>query len=73
MGRGAWLATVHRVVKSWTQLKQLSMHIPTITLILRLILIIILRVVACGTQSSFIQFTVFLCGDIRERSTSAVY
>jgi len=24
--RGAWLATVHRVAKSWTQLKQLSTH-----------------------------------------------
>ena len=24
--RGAWWATVHRVAKSWTQLKQLSMH-----------------------------------------------
>jgi len=24
--RGAWQATVHRVAKSWTQLKQLSMH-----------------------------------------------
>ena len=26
MDRGAWWATVHRVAKSWTQLKQLSMH-----------------------------------------------
>ena len=26
MGRGAWQATVHRVTKSWTQLKQLDMH-----------------------------------------------
>ena len=24
MDRGAWLATVHRVSKSWTQLKQLG-------------------------------------------------
>ena len=24
MDRGAWLATVHRVAKSWTRLKQLS-------------------------------------------------
>ena len=24
--RGAWQATVHRVTKSWTQLKQMSMH-----------------------------------------------
>ena len=24
--RGAWQATVHRVTKSWTQLKQLSMQ-----------------------------------------------
>ena len=24
--RGAWWATVHRVAKSWTRLKQLSMH-----------------------------------------------
>ena len=26
MGRGAWLATVHRVAKSRTRLKQLSTH-----------------------------------------------
>ena len=26
MGREAWWSTVHRVTKSWTQLKQLSMH-----------------------------------------------
>ena len=26
MDRGAWWATVYRVTKSWTQLKQLSMH-----------------------------------------------
>ena len=26
MDRGAWWATVHSVAKSWTQLKQLSMH-----------------------------------------------
>ena len=25
MDRGAWQTTVHRFVKSWTQLKQLSM------------------------------------------------
>ena len=31
MNRGAWWATVHRVTKSWTWLKQLSMH--TITMI----------------------------------------
>ena len=29
MGRRLWWATVHRVAKSWTQLKQLSMHAPT--------------------------------------------
>ena len=28
MDRGTWGAIVHRVVKSWTQLKQLSMHEP---------------------------------------------
>ena len=27
MGRGAWWAIVHRVAKSQTQLKQLSMHV----------------------------------------------
>ena len=27
MDRGAWWATVHRVAKSWTQLKQLSPHV----------------------------------------------
>ena len=27
MDRGAWQATVHRVAKSWTQLKQLSTNI----------------------------------------------
>ena len=26
MDRGAWEATVHGITKSWTQLKQLSMH-----------------------------------------------
>ena len=26
MDRGAWWATVHRVAKSWIQLKRLSMH-----------------------------------------------
>ena len=26
MDRGAWWATVHRVAKSWTELKQLSTH-----------------------------------------------
>ena len=26
MDRGAWWATVHRVAKSWTQLKHLSTH-----------------------------------------------
>ena len=30
MDRGAWLATVHRVAKSQTQLKRLSMHTSTI-------------------------------------------
>ena len=28
--RGAWWATVHRVAKSWTQLKQFSMHAQVI-------------------------------------------
>ena len=27
MDRGAWQATVHRVAKSWTQLKQFSTHL----------------------------------------------
>ena len=26
MDRGAWQATVHKVAKSWTQIKQLSTH-----------------------------------------------
>ena len=26
MDRGAWWAMVHRIAKSWTQLKQLSTH-----------------------------------------------
>ena len=26
MDRGAWQATVHRIAKSWTRLKLLSMH-----------------------------------------------
>ena len=30
MDRGAWWATIHRVTKSWTQLQQLSMHVPII-------------------------------------------
>ena len=28
MDRGAWQATIHRVTKSWTQLKQLSTAQP---------------------------------------------
>ena len=31
MDRGAWRATLHRIAKSWTQLKQLSMHAHTCT------------------------------------------
>ena len=31
MDRGAWWAMVHTVAKSWTQLKQLSIHIVTFT------------------------------------------
>ena len=27
MDRGAWQTTVHRVAKSWTQLKRFSIHI----------------------------------------------
>ena len=30
--RGAWWATVHRIAKSWTQLRQLSTHTPIPTL-----------------------------------------
>ena len=33
MDRGAWWATIHRVTKSRTQLKQLSMHVPIIIFI----------------------------------------
>ena len=33
MNRGAWWTTVHRVTKSWTRLKQLSMHTITIVCI----------------------------------------
>ena len=29
MDRGAWQVMVHRVVKSWTRVKQLSMRTPT--------------------------------------------
>ena len=29
MDRGAWRATVYRIAKSWTQLKQLSTHTHT--------------------------------------------
>ena len=29
MDRGAWQATVHGVTKSWTRVKQLSMHACT--------------------------------------------
>ena len=28
MDRGAWWATVHRIAKSWTQLKRLRLHPP---------------------------------------------
>ena len=32
MDRGAWWATVCRVAKSWTELKQLSMHLEELYL-----------------------------------------
>ena len=32
MDRGAWRATVHRMVKSWTQLKRLSTHASSLLL-----------------------------------------
>ena len=35
MDRGAWRATVNRVAKSWTRLKQLSAHIHTLVADLR--------------------------------------
>ena len=38
MDREAWQATVHRVTKSWTRLKQLSMHACTLTINLTLII-----------------------------------
>ena len=31
VNRGAWRATIHRFTKSWTRLKQLSMHVHTHT------------------------------------------
>ena len=31
MDRGAWQATVHRVIKNWTRLKRLSTHMGTFT------------------------------------------
>ena len=34
MDRGAWWATVYQVTKRWTQLKQLSMHAPSLKMLL---------------------------------------
>ena len=39
MDRGAWWAMVHRVTKSWTQLKQLSLHAHTIVYFYQLLLV----------------------------------
>ena len=39
MDRGAWWAMVHRVTKSWTQLKQLSIHAHTIVYFYQLLLV----------------------------------
>ena len=36
MNRGAWQAAVHGVAKTWTQLKQLSMHAPRALNILKM-------------------------------------
>ena len=34
MDTGAWQATVHRVRKNWTQLKQLSTHTRSVNMVL---------------------------------------
>ena len=39
MDRGAWYAMVHRVTKSWTQLKRLSIHAYTIVYFYQLLLV----------------------------------
>ena len=39
MDRGAWWAMVHRVTKSWTQLKRLSIHARTIVYFYQLLLV----------------------------------
>ena len=39
MDRGAWLHTVLRVTKSWTQLKWLSMHAPFLVYLIELLAI----------------------------------
>ena len=36
LDRGAWWATVHKVTKSWTRLKRLSMHTGTFVYIFSL-------------------------------------
>ena len=39
MDRGAWYAMVHRVTKSWTHLKRLSIHAYTIVYFYQLLLV----------------------------------
>ena len=55
--RGAWQATVHRVTKSWTELKQLSMHTHVITGILFIVFLLFLQSLLLHSSLAF-----FLCG-----------
>ena len=55
--RGAWQATVYRVTKSWTGLKQLSMHTHAITGILFFVFLLFLQSFLLLSSLSF-----FLCG-----------
>ena len=55
--RGAWQATIHRVTKSWTVLKQLSMHTYAITGILFIVYLLFLQSFLLLSSLPF-----FLCG-----------
>ena len=44
MGRGAWQATIHRVAKSWTWLKGLSIHACRISCNLQRVTVLLLSV-----------------------------
>ena len=57
MDTGAWCATVHRVRKSWIQLKQLSMHVcRKVVITLDISHTFLVKVISGNNQLSTNQF-----------------